>query len=346
MENKASTAILVKSRAKYGKRLTEKDYDSLLACTSVSDIAAYLKANTHYSAGLENVKEAALHRGSFEALLKGKMFRDFTDLCKFERSVGEHYFEYILLKSEIDGLIHFFRYFMAGNPQKHLMAFPDFYNRKTDISLSALAGAKSFDDVLNALKNTRFYKLLAPFRPMDGKALDFQGVEAALDKYLYKKSLEMFEKEFTGEERNQLIQILSVRAELENIRKIYRAKFYYNSPPDVIRSLLNSESRYLKKRHIDKMIGGKTAGQVIDVVKSTKYGRLTEKTPFTFIDDFAARIMFDFCRRKVRFSSYPAVVMASVITLFDIEIENITNIIEGRHYGVELDNIRSFLILM
>ena len=36
--SKTSFAVLTKARSKFGNRLTEKDYQSLLACQSVAEI--------------------------------------------------------------------------------------------------------------------------------------------------------------------------------------------------------------------------------------------------------------------------------------------------------------------
>ena len=127
----ASTAILVKSRAKFGRRLTTKDYDELLSCRNILDITNFLKTNTHYGSVLENIRESAVHRGNLESLLKQKMYNDFARLCSFERSIGEHYFEYLLLRSEIDQLLLFLRYFTAGTPEKFIFNLPDFFKNST-----------------------------------------------------------------------------------------------------------------------------------------------------------------------------------------------------------------------
>ena len=39
-----SYAVMAKARAKFGKRLTEKDYANLLACHSVTEVMSYLKS--------------------------------------------------------------------------------------------------------------------------------------------------------------------------------------------------------------------------------------------------------------------------------------------------------------
>ena len=45
----AANAVLAKARAMYGKRLTAQNYTDLLACRSVNEAAAYLKAHTAYA---------------------------------------------------------------------------------------------------------------------------------------------------------------------------------------------------------------------------------------------------------------------------------------------------------
>ena len=71
--SKTSFAVLTKARSKFGNRLTEKDYQSLLACQSVGEIMSYLKNNTHYSKALTDVSEREIHRGRLEALLRNYM---------------------------------------------------------------------------------------------------------------------------------------------------------------------------------------------------------------------------------------------------------------------------------
>ena len=52
-----SFAVLTKARAKFGKRLTNKDYTNLLSCNSVAEIMSYLKSYTHYSEILKDMNE-------------------------------------------------------------------------------------------------------------------------------------------------------------------------------------------------------------------------------------------------------------------------------------------------
>ena len=63
----AANAVLAKARAMYGKRLTAQNYTDLLACRTVNEAAAYLKAPTAYADavrdGVHRVDKAARRVG-------------------------------------------------------------------------------------------------------------------------------------------------------------------------------------------------------------------------------------------------------------------------------------------
>ena len=84
----ASSAVITKARAKYGNRLTQKDYKALLKCNNVTSVVSYLKSHTKYADVLSKLNENEIHRGQLEVLLKQKVFYDFDSLCRYEMSEG------------------------------------------------------------------------------------------------------------------------------------------------------------------------------------------------------------------------------------------------------------------
>lgn len=63
----SSNVVLAKARTMYGRRLTQNDYNELLKCRNVSEVAGYLKNNTIYSHALAGIVESEIHRGQLEA---------------------------------------------------------------------------------------------------------------------------------------------------------------------------------------------------------------------------------------------------------------------------------------
>ena len=105
--SKTSFAVLTKARSKFGKRLTEKDYQSLLVCQSVGEIMSYLKNNTHYSKTLTDVSEREIHRGRLEALLRQNLFYEFDSLCRYDSSVSSGLSSYIISTLEVEQIVRF-----------------------------------------------------------------------------------------------------------------------------------------------------------------------------------------------------------------------------------------------
>lgn len=342
--SKVANAILVKSRAKFGKSLTDADYERLLNCASISEIVSYLK-KTHYSETLEGVKEAAIHRGNLETLLKKKIYRDFSDLCRFERSIGEHYFEYLTIKNEIDRFLNFLRYFIAGIPEKYVVFSGDFFIRLSKIDFIGITAAKNYDDILNCLAHTPYRKLLAPFRPTQNGNLDFTTIEAVLDKYCYGCGISIADKYFSGSEARQLKEIIGFCGEIDDIRRIYRIKKYYDISEDMQLALLTGRKGYLSSACMRRLISCENGDAVLDILKNTRYGKIISNGDYSYIDELTNKVMYHYCIRKMRMSSNAAVVMASAIKLFEIEVENLTNIIEGKRYGVDASVIRPLIYI-
>lgn len=341
---KASNSILTKTRAKYGRRLTPKNYRDLAALGSVGDVAAYLKTHTHFAEGLAGVQESALHRGNLEKLLQQSNLKDIDRLCQFERSVGDHLFEYIIMRGEIDELLRFIRHLMAGRPEEYILDMSYRFNHFTRLDLMALPKLKSYGELAAYLQSTRYGRVMKPFE--EGK-LEFSigNLESAFDRFLYKESFAMLRRSFSGETKKELVFILSLEAELSNIRRIYRAKRYYDGSADALAEHILPYNCLLSPRQLESMLKAADGTEVLSILRASRYGKYTGRFDPTEIDSFSRRVMQDYCERKLHFSTHPAVVMACFFRFAEDEVDNITNIIEGIRYGLSPDRISAMLVL-
>ena len=102
-----SFAVLAKARAKYGRFLSEHDYDGILACQSVPEVMVYLKTNTHFAPILSGVDEREVHRGRLETLLRQYQFNEFDSMCRYDSSVSEGFSRFVIERTEVEQLVHF-----------------------------------------------------------------------------------------------------------------------------------------------------------------------------------------------------------------------------------------------
>jgi len=131
---------------------------------------------------------------------------------------------------------------------------------------------------------------------------------------------------------------------LENITKIYRLKKYYNSSPSDIKKVLNPTYKRINKKLLDELIETKDAQGFLLAINQNGYNIPTDVKEFQYIEYQMDAIMFDLNKRLMRFSTNPNIILVSYLSLLEIEIRNIIDIIEGIRYKVENDKIAKLLI--
>ena len=178
--SKTSFAVLTKARSKFGNRLTEKDYQSLLACQSVGEIMSYLKNNTHYSKALTDVSEREIHRGRLEALLRQNLFYEFDSLCRYDSSVSSGLSSYIISTLEVEQIIRFLILLSSNSTDKFIYQFPGYISKHTEIDVNKLANAKNYEEFLNATQSSQFYDILKQFSPDEKNRLPISDIENKL----------------------------------------------------------------------------------------------------------------------------------------------------------------------
>ena len=105
LELNSNPAVTAKVRAMYGRRISDEQYDELMKRRSVSEIAGYLKSNTHFSAALANINESNIHRGQLEDVLRREVFNSYSRLYRYTNVRGENLFHYVIMEEEIGEIL-------------------------------------------------------------------------------------------------------------------------------------------------------------------------------------------------------------------------------------------------
>ncbi len=158
----SSNVVLAKARAKYGKRLKEKDYRNLLDCKSVAEVAAYLKANTDYHDVLTGINEYDIHRGQLEVLIKQKLFYNLSSFVRYELSVGEQLADYVIARAEIEEILDALMLMSAGRQEEYSQAAPLYLAKHTKIHMEQFSSIQTYGEFLDALGSSVYRRLLAP----------------------------------------------------------------------------------------------------------------------------------------------------------------------------------------
>ncbi len=340
----SSNAILSKARAMYGRRLTKQNYRELLACQSVGEVASYLKTRTVYSKALAGIDQNSVHRGQLEAKLKQKLFEDYASLCRYEISVGDHFAQYPIMRSEIEQILHSILLLEAGTPEDYLFSLPMYLTRHTHINLTSLSQIKSYDDLLSALSHTPYQKLLEGFKPIKGIPINYTGIENTLYTYLYNSVFEVIDRYTHGETGRQLRDIFNSYIDLINYARMIRLKTSYNAGPDFIRSSLLPFGN-INKRILNEMIEAENADAVTKLMEQTTVGKHFLKIEHSYAGEISSRVKYMTCRHDIHFSTHPSVVMISYTFIMETEVRDIITIVEGIRYKLPPEEIVKLLVV-
>ena len=339
----ASNATMVKARIKYGRMLTPAQYRELMDSPGVREIASALSAVSPYDQVLADARESVLHRGNLEIMLRRAAFQEMLALCRFDSSMGNHYFEYIIRQAEIRQLYIFLRLFGAGHPQEYALAISSFFAKHSKIDLRRLPECRSFDQVLDALGGSPLRGVVASFRPKEGESMDFAMLESAMQKHLFAFLFDLIDRDFSGDAVRELRALYGMHADLKNIQLAARETEYFESSPSIIHSQLIPFGRFLTKSQRLAMCECRSKGELADWLAKTRYGRLLNLQE-KLLDRQCDRLLYQEAKRNMSFSPNPAVVLASYWMLSQLQIEDLTTIIEGVRYHIPQEEIARFLI--
>ena len=339
----ASNSVLSKARAMYGKRMRNKNYDELLACRNTIDIVSYLKRKTSYASILSSVNENSAHRFDIEQKLKYKLFVDFESLGRYDISVGEHFFEYIITRAEIEQLMHSLMLLAAGKSGEYIHTIPEFFYSHTKVDLISLKNIKSYDEFLTTVKKSYYYKILLPFKTAKGERINLTGIETALYNYLYEIVFGIIKKYVKGSAKKELMEFFNDYIDLNNLIRIVRMRKFYDLSAEYISSGLTKYGSF-SDYQLKAFINSPSDKQMMSDMKNTKLGRKWFSKGLDIIDKVPINMRYNWCKHNIRFSISPPIVLISYIFLKEIEILNIINVIEGIKYRMPSEKIKQMLI--
>ncbi len=338
-------AILAKSGAMYGRRLTGENYASLLACRAIDEAAAYLKTQTIYGDVLKNLSTSGLHRGQLEEALQKNLFALYESLFRFGTSTGQNFQYYYIMRSDIKQILTCLHLLTGGESGEYIYRIPAFFNNYTEIPLFELAKAGSFPEILKTLTGTVYEEVFSKF---NGQAMTNRlilEIEADLYRYFYARLDEIIRKDFRGKRLKSLQRLLSVQADIHMAEKLYRLKRNGCTDESLLRRFVYPDFTLLSAKQINAVVTASDSDELLKLLGQISiYKGLSENPNSLPIELLTKEIMFKVCKKSFRFSGEPMVAMLSCLFLAEIELGNLIHIIEGIRYGLPPEKVQFTLI--
>lgn len=340
-----ANAVAAKIKARYGKRLTPAQYDELAHKQNIREVAAFLKEKTPYSLTLEELRESDVRRELLESMLHRDSIYQYAKLVHYAGKSGGIY-RWVIVEIEVGLILKSLREMFFPIEADAVVGLPMFVQDYIRFDLLALAKVKTIEELVSFLKDTPFAAVIAQCNQKlkDGNPDEFYSIcETVLRSYYYQMVLDSIKKYTSGQARKQLEELALMRAELRNIKILYRIKSNFQMTAKQIRQRMLPFYGKIKPRLFERMIQADNLQEFMRLLQETFYGgELVGKDMF---EDEVERICCRQLRRLMRFATEPQVIFTAYMLLHGIEVENLTRIVEGIRYGLGADQIKSLLCL-
>ncbi len=342
------SAVSAKLKGMYGRALTMKDYEEMLSRHTVGEICAYLKQNTGYSDVLSDYNENSAHRGELEVRLRYSLFDEFERLCTFMNQRQRKFLRLWDMQWEIDVIKQALRYIFNkevndGSWLDGSFITDDLIKKRTVLDYDGLRNVKTLSDLAAVCSGTPYERVLSV---SDSLSADLFSIGMKLDG-LYFETLWHGRKSLDREDKEAFSMWLGSCVDMLNIMWIYRGKKYWHFRNEMIYTYLAPVRYRLSAEDISYLVQSETTEQFVSYVRSdTVYGALFDnEDEGIFVEENYGYL----AAKKSRYimSAHPLTMAAvfAYINLKELEISNITIIIEGIRYGINSDNIRKHIKL-
>ncbi|HPG42619.1 MAG TPA: V-type ATPase subunit [Acholeplasmataceae bacterium] len=344
MKDLSNNAVITKAKTIFGHFLKPDDYERMLKLRSLPDLVSFLKKSPNYEMILSGVQEGSIHRGQLELMIKKSHFEQILRLIKMIHSSDLEFYLLNIVYQESELILSSLRTIISMEFEDNIGKLPIFFEVHTKIDVHKLLKVETFDDLLDAIKNSPYYQILKPYRTDNPEMIRYLDIEHELEVYYYEEAFKRINKHYSGSLKKEIEGIFQTRIELANITKIYRLKKFYQATPQVIKDVLIKDHVRISEKKWDEMIALSNPDQIVKYLSHSEYQKFVNEKDYVYIEYFAGKIRYDLARKYIYFASEVPKVFMSFVTLGQMEIENITNIIEGIRYQVDEAEIKAMLI--
>ena len=339
---KSANAVLALSRAFYGKRLREQDYDALVNCKTLGEFAGCLKNQTDY-AEILSTPGVLMTAEALEELVEKQQFEHFASICRYELAIGNRFYQYFVVKTEIEQILRCTVSLLSGNPEIYLLQMNPFLDKHVRIDLFALGRANTLQEVLQVLKRTPYERIYRSC--LAGERVSYLTFELAFQSYFETAVKSLVKSCFSGAERKELHDLICASLDVKLISSTYRAlKSYREVLPlsQVPLQAMVTMTRF-SQRDVSQFAKFESAEAFLNALEKSGYKDWFSSSSPLSLEQQLSRSLTAHCKKQIRFSVYPGVVMYCYLLLAQSQTENLVRIIEGIKFHVPPQTIRDGL---
>ena len=339
----ADNAVLAKAHAMYGKRLTKENYNDMLNCKSLGELAGYLKSRTYFSSDFDTLP-TNIGAAQLEEILKMSLLKKCEKLCEYQVSVGETFYRYYVVQNDIRQIMTVIRLLKAGTPEKYLSALPPFFNSHTEIDLYELAKIRSFSDLLKVLDHTEYKDILKRYSETYADDGTYILIENDLNKYLFSFLIKSVKQCKDHRKKKEIYEIINYRFDMYTLTRIYRLLNLGCKDKILIKNFMLGEYTNFSDKELDAIANADNPSEIVRIIPGTDYKNDFARIDFKYIENATQEMLVRKLTKGFRYYTNPTAVMLSYLFLAENEIKNIIHIVEAIKYNIPAEKTSSVLI--
>ncbi len=335
------THLYTKIRVMLGNMLSDEDLDNLTKLDSVEDIATYLEKNTYYKDAFKGFETSNIHRSDLELVLYRSWIMDALKIGHYLKGSEKAFFRYAYRMQEVEDLKKMLRTLQSGRKLSELNRKGLFISRYSKIDFNEALAARDFSELIETLRNTKFYDILKPLI-IDKDKINIFEAEMALDMYYFSRMNHQINDNMSASDREVMRKAFGYGVDFENMLLIYRGKKYYNFQNERLFTYLFPGGYKLKYQNLVELVEASSSDEVMEILKKGFYGSIIDFDSGHWGNGFYHYVSHVY-RMNMRLHTGTIAPMFSYMALKHIEIVNLITIIEGIRYKLGSDNVENFV---
>ena len=332
-------ALNTKIRVLERELLNNDDYLNLIKLNNLEAINQYFKNNTSYSDLFEDFVSDDLV--ILEHLFYKNLLNKYDKIVCFLHLDYKKLFKKMFMRYEVENLKIYIRKINSYESIREL--YKIFENEKfSDINYELLSSSKNMDELIENLKQTKYYKILLNHKDAENRLFY---MEMSLD-VLYFKELNKEMKKVLGDSKeNTILEVLGRNSDLLNIQWIYRGLKSYNLLPEELLNYVLLTGYQFNYSDLKKLCYSKDIESLIEQIKRSKYGFLFQEGDFELLmERNVERYIYNLFRNIEKISTMNLNKSISYIHKLEYEMRDIFTIMEAVKYDFNPEELKKMLV--
>lgn len=338
------STVNTKISAMKAKLLSKEDFINIMNLHSVQEVFDYLNDNTSFREVLWDLQGRKVHRNDFERRLYKYKITVVEKLNLYFREDYKDLIHSYMLRYEIENLKLVFEFVRGRKKRQEIEDHFFTFGKCSNIDFQELIKKDSVLQVLEEIKDTKYYRLILPYAQSEDEKFNFY-VEMMLDKYYYHQLIQKAQK-LLGDKDKKSTEILRRRVDLYNLEWIYRGLKYFDMSKEEILNFILDYGYLYNYEKLKDIIYKFNINSALDQFKDTPYRFLFDCE--YDIDLFMERRMDQYLYGK-SLSLFNNSILSfgkvyAFVELVDFQIKDIISIIESKRYKMSAKEISKYLI--